>query len=377
MLKSSSVVTVKLSGVNLNRIYKECLANNIKLYNIDRQDYKNILFDVSKKDLAQIKQIAKKQNYQLFVIKQYALAKLFSFVVSRIGILIGVAIFLFTSVFSSFFVWNVKIYGNTNVTNSQILDCLKQNGINVGSFFAGKDLQKIEENLIENLDQVSLCSIIKKGTSIVVNIKEKLDTEQLISTSSADIIATQNMTIKSLQVVQGTALKKVGDTVKAGETIVAGYFVDSNGNKISCRANAKISATIWFSKNYVYPKTKEVFERTNNKAVQSKLSFFGLDIAIKNQQNTFEFFDEQTTTNYVFNNNFLPIKICTTTFYQTKKVLIEQNFEQDKDKICKQLQDELLQQIPQNLRDVDISQTINENENSFSVSCYAQIDVEL
>ena len=110
MKKSSFLITVKLSGVNLNRIYKECLSKDIEMYNINRIDYKNIVFDIEKSKLKEVKKIAQNQNYEFFILRQYGVLKLFSLLTKRIGILVGISIFLLTTVLSSFFVFNIKIF---------------------------------------------------------------------------------------------------------------------------------------------------------------------------------------------------------------------------------------------------------------------------
>ena len=377
MKKNSFLCTVKLSGVNLNRIYKECLNKNITMYNINRVDYKNIVFDIEKSKVKQVKEIAKNQNYEFFVMSQYGLAKLFCFLTKRIGIIVGVAIFLLTTIFSSFFVWNIKIYGNDRVEANQILSVLKNNGIKTGAIFLNGDYEKIEKQLLDNIQDLSLCSIIKKGSVVIVNVKEKVFWEELIDSSQSDIVATQNMTINSISVVQGTALKKVGDSVKAGETIVAGYFVDANGIKQECKANAKIDATLWYSQTETYPKVKEVFERTGKKIVNSNLSLFGTIFPVKTAQNTFEYYEIEQKNNAVFNNNFLPFYLSTTTYYETTKQLITQNFEQDKQSVLNRLQKEVIDSVPTEFTISKTFDTITETDKAFVVTYYAQVDVSL
>ena len=185
------------------------------------------------------------------------------------------------------------------------------------------------------------------------------------------------MTINSLSVVQGTALKKIGDSVKAGDVIVAGYFYDSNGKKVECKANASIGATIWYSENLIYPKVKEVYTKTGNKIENSYMTFFGNKFLIKNSENTFEFFEVEENCNAIFNNNFLPYYLHTTTFFETTKNLVEQNFEADKENIIQNLRQKVIDKIPDNLVINKLFDVINEDENSFIVTSYAEIDVNL
>jgi sporulation protein YqfD len=371
-------VKVKLSGVNLNRIYKECASKNIKLFNIDRKDYKNIVFDVEKKNIPILKEIAKVQNFEFEIMKTYGFVKVISFLSKRIGLCIGAIAFLFLIIFNSFFIWNIKIYGLENISSGEIISVLNQCGIKSGTMFFGADFEDIEEKLLDNVEDISLCSIIKKGSTIIVNIKEKLSSDELTdSTNQTDIVANQNMTIKSISVVQGTAQKKVGDSVKKGEVIVAGYFVDTSGNSVPCKANAQITATVWFTETETYQKQKEVLTKTGKKIVSSHLEFLGMNFAVKNNQNTFECFEEETTTSQIFKNNLLPFNLVTTTYYEATKEIVSQNFSAEKDTIIQNLEQKAIQKVPVNLVVSKTFSTVVENENDFVITSYAEVDIEL
>lgn len=376
-MQKNNLIKVQLSGVNLNRIYKFCLQNNITIYNVKRVDYKNIQFDITKSNFKTLQNIAKNQNYKLTIIKQFGIAKLLSIYSKRVGIFVGLAVFLFVNIFSGFFVWNIKIYGNNRVLNSQILSVLKANGINNGALFFNTDYQKIEQQLLNKLDELSLCSIIKKGSTIIVNVKEKLFVNQFLDDTKQDIVATQNMTINSLTVVQGTALKNNGDSVKAGDVIVAGYFLDANGKKVNCKANANIDATVWYSKTVNYPKVLQLTKRTGQKISNSKMSLFGLNFTVKNHKNTFDEFEVEETINPVFNNNFLPLYLHTTTYHQITKTFVQQDFFKDKQSLIDNLQTEVINTVPKNLTISKTFDTINETDTEYIVTFYAEVQIQL
>ena len=239
MKNSFKFVHVSLKGVNLNRIYKECKKNNLELFNIDRKDYKNIEFDIKTNNIKTLKIIANSQKYEYKEANNSSIFKLLNFLKFRFGILIGTLFFVIVNIFSSFFVWDIKIYGNSKVTNAEILQVLKNQNISVGGVYKSSNLENIETTLTNSIESISLCSVIKKGTSIIVNIKEKLEIGDITSINADnDIVAIKNMTIIDLNVVSGTALKKVGDSVKAGETIVASYIINNKGEKVVfCKQN--------------------------------------------------------------------------------------------------------------------------------------------
>ncbi len=370
-------VRISLCGVNMNRIYRECKKHNIEMFNVDRKDYKSIEFDIDSKDKKLVKNIAKSQRYEFAEKQSYGFAKLKNFLKLRFGILIGAIIFVALNIFSGFFVWNIEIYGNQTVSNEEILNVLKEENIILGKQFANTPLSNVENAITNNLDRISLCSVIKKGTTIIVNVKEKLIAEDAENINGDnDIVALTNLTITELNVINGTALKKVGDSVKAGETIVAGYILDGSGNKISCNVNAKIKAKTWHTATEIYYKELEVSHRTGKKITNSYITFFDMKFNVKNRPNTFEYFEEESKKSIITKNNFLPFYMNTTTFYEIQKEKILQNFDQDKQNVIDRCQKLAYKKVNENETVTRIFETITEEEDRFIVTSYVEVVFE-
>ena len=143
MLKNSLLVTVQISGVNLNRIYKQCLSQQIKIANIKQLDHKNIIFDIEKSKLNDLKKIAKQYNYDLSVIKRKGFVRLFSSIKKRIRLIVGAVICLVTCIVSSLFIWDIKVYGNQQIDMETILNVLKENGVETGKILQYKNFDDL------------------------------------------------------------------------------------------------------------------------------------------------------------------------------------------------------------------------------------------
>ena len=345
MKNNIKFVHIGLRGVNLNRVFKECGKQNISLFNIDR--------------------------------KEKGFEKLKNSFVLRFGILIGAFLFVILNILSSFFVWNIKVYGNSRIPTKNILAVLESEGIKKGSFKNTKNVETLESSLLNSIEDISLCSVVFKGTTVIVNIKEKLFVEEIDGTGeSDDIVATENCTITELVVVNGTAQKKVGDSVKKGETIVAGFVLDASGGKIPCKANATIKAKTWRTATEEYQKTIVVATRTGNVCTQRYMSFLGLNILIANQTNNFENFEEEVTET-LLPNNFLPMKITTKTFFETTLSQKDQNFDADKQSVLQRTQSEAMQKVGKSEQISNVFDVIEETADAFVVTSYVEVLIEL
>ena len=370
-------VCIKISGVNLSRIFKECENQKIALYDVERMDYKNIQFkvDLSQKD--NIKQIAKTQKYRYQEVENFGINKVKNFARNHIGLLVGFAIFFAFLIFSTQFVWNIKIYGNQKVLDEQIFEVLRQNNVEIGSFSRNVDIENLEKEILNSIDDISLCSIIKKGSSIVINIKEKLHSPDYENfQSEQDIIANCNMQINEIVVTQGTAKIRAGDSVKAGDVIVAGYFFDTNGQKVLCKANASIKATTWYSETVEFEKEKQVSKRTGKKTFDGYMTIFGQKFVVKNAKNDFENYETEQSVKYVFNNNFLPVKYVKTTYYEIVFEKVVQNFESEKDKITKSCENLAVSKLKDGEIASRVFTVIDEQIDKFIITSYAQVEIE-
>ena len=369
-------IHVSLKGVNLNRIYKHCSSENIEIFNVDRKDYKHIEFDIDYKDKNKLKNFIKSQNYEYEEAKT-GFNKILDFFKYRFGILIGVIVFLIINIFSGIFIWDIKIYGNNIVSNEQILSVLKNNKIMVGGAVNNSILNNIETTLTNQIEDISLCSVVKKGTTIIVNVKEKLKNEEIESMyQGKDIIATENLTIIELSVSNGTPLKKIGDSVKKGDIIVAGYIFNSAGEKIICKANAQIKAKTWRTATEVYQKQVEVKTRTGNKSKTSFLSLFGMNFNVKSQKNQFENFEEETNV-VLLKNSFLPFKMTVTTQYEVIIQTVEQDIEKDKQQLIENCQKNAYSFVKQSDVITQVFDEISEEKDCFIVTSYVEVIFQL
>lgn len=377
MKNNISFVHISLKGVNLNRIYKECKKSNIELYNINRKDYKNIEFDIKNHHKKALKTIAKTHKYEYTEDNNFGFFKLINFFKFRFGILIGALFFVIANIVSSFFVWDIKIYGNSKVTNEEILQVLKSQNISVGGVYNSSNLENIETKLTNSIDSISLCSVIKKGTSIIVNIKEKLEIEEINSINATDdIVATDNLTIVDLDVVSGTALKKIGDSVKAGETIVASYILNSQGKKISCKANARIKAKTWHTYQEEYFKVLETKTRTGRVIKNSYLTLFSMKFPAKNSKINFENYEEDTKQIYLSKNNFLPFKYYVSLFYEIETTQTVQDFAKDRQTVLDRCQKNAYKQVSAKEEVTNIFDIVTEKEDKYIVTSYVEVMFE-
>ena len=373
MKSKANQIHVEIKGVNLNRIFLECQKNNIELFNVNRKDYKNLEFDVHVKDRTKLNQIVKNGSYDYSVSSKFGFEIIKNQFFLHFGIILGFLLFVILNFFSSFFVWDIKIYGNNRIEDDVILNVLKQNSVERGKPINIDAINTLENSITNQIEDISLCSVILKGTTVIINVKEKLFIEEIDGTNeNDDIVATKNLTITKMIVVNGTAQKKVGDSVQKGEVIVAGFVLDANGGKVPCKANASIEAKTWHTATNTYQKEIIVSARTGKTASQTYMSLFGMKFNVKQQPITFENFEEETIET-IISNNFLPLKMITKTFYEITQITQKQNFELDKQDVLLKTQKQAGRLVENGEQITNIFDVISEEDDCFIITSYVEV----
>ena len=112
-----------LTGYNIDNLLKILHAKKITLYNVNWTSYNEISFEVDDKQCKKVKRYISnfKEQHKLTGIK-----KLPSILLANIGIVLAVFLGVLFYIFASQFTWQIMVYGTKELSESQILNVLKE-----------------------------------------------------------------------------------------------------------------------------------------------------------------------------------------------------------------------------------------------------------
>ena len=364
---------LKVEGVNIDKIYKILVKNQITMTNIDRPDYKILYFNISVKHLKRVLKLIENPSYKITICEYFGTSKLFHFLKERLAIILVAILFIVSISINNFLINNIEIYGNQLVSSEQVLLELESVGVRKYAFLSNVKTDYCEEIILEKFDTIGLVSVAKIGNTIVVNIKEKT-LNNLVSENEEKIVAKYSGQIISVEVFEGTSLVKEGDAFKEGDILVENYYIDNNNNKVKCRANAKIKAKIWFSHSEIFENEIEITQRTGNVISNSYLYFGDYLLDSKEKEITFSQFEQDETQKYIFKNNFFPLISKHINYYETENIVVEQDFETNKDKIINDCYEKARKKVVSGLTVSKSFDTINHIDNGYVVSAYFECE---
>ena len=260
-----------MSGLNAERKLNTIIKSGVIVYNIARSE-KQISFDVDYKSASVVKDVLKEFSYTKNNSQPRGLYFILQSLRGRIGLIVGSILFVLIIIFSSSVVLDYRVQGNNFVTDAQIIDLLSQNGYNIGRFKAGINVDKIQELIVSHFDNIAFASVILKGNTIVVSIKEeKLQEEQQM----LPLYAQFSGVVTKVNLQRGTLLVGVGDVVKKGQKIVEPYEV-VNGKTIAVEPKAEVLATVALKGQVVYDTNNMIKGRVGKVYQTRSLEFMSL-----------------------------------------------------------------------------------------------------
>lgn len=353
-MKSGYRYTFK--GVNTERFLNKISAD-FELFDIKKDGTKG-QFCVS---LSKDKQLCKQmENFDLQIERKQGFGILYHLLclVKRYGIMTALFLAVAFFVVCSNFVFGIKIMGLESISQTEVRQILKQNGFEKINKKSDIDTSKFEKALTSNLKNVSLVSIIIKGNTLVVSIKEKVQNSEYENKDNfAPIVSDFDGILTKVQLVQGTLNKKVGDIIKKGDVLVFPYIVDASGNQRQVEPKAEIYAKVYITQKASFYDVEMIAKRTGKSMTKTDIFAFGLKIFSDHKECEFALYETESTKKTISNGNIFPITLEKTIFYEIQNKRVENDFEQKK----QQIMDDLKQKTLKNLQECDIIE--NERQN--------------
>lgn len=218
---------IQINGIMPERALLRLKRAGIPLYNAQRVAKTQIRLRVRRKDLSKIAAIypregdmEKRGAYTFSTIEGVGFAKIVDFCKKRVGFLLGIMAFCILTLAADSFVFGIEFVG-TDVYAREVAQALNENGVRLFAPYKKGKEDMITAKLL-TLDYVDFCSVVKRGGKIRVEMRTSPFTAPLLS--MGEMQAKHTGEILSITALRGTALKKAGENVCVGETLVADYF---------------------------------------------------------------------------------------------------------------------------------------------------------
>ena len=281
--------TFRVKGLNIAQFLKALNARGVVVKKFVKLAYNEFEISISKKHKSQFDSLAKLYHYEYNLKSIPTLNKCLNFAKKNLVFLITACLMLSSFAFFSQVVLRVEIFGLENIEKQEILEVLDKNNYKVGKFKSSYDLDNVENVLKQNIPLVSLASAVIKGSTLIVNINEKIDNSPYLY-DYPPIVSPFNAIVEDIILISGSITIEKNNTAKQDDIIIAPYIVV--GEKIiQVPARAKVTLYVELfameevSKDLPNEKMQKVIEE-NELKLYNELSCYAKQGEFTTQVNT-------------------------------------------------------------------------------------------
>lgn len=341
-------VNIVVEGFFIEKFINNCISKKIFFWNTNRRKSTIFSANIGVSNFKDVVKIAKKCQCKIkisrkrglpFLLNRYRKRKIFAF---SLGIIIiGI-------VMVSNFIWNIDISGVDEVKEKEILEFIKNEGVDIGKYKNKINLQNLINKIRLDRADVAWVGMEIKGTNLIIKIVEADEKPEIINEDEyCNIVAKKDGIISKVKAQNGTPIVSEGDTVKKGDVLVQGWIEGKYTDNRYVHAEGEVIAKVWYSeKEKVF--YKQSYENlTGNKEKKYSININNFKINFFKTLSKFENYDTISTIKKlkITSNFYLPIEIIVNNNYEKQKSVVTYDKNEAKEIGIKKLKEKLEQEI--------------------------------
>lgn len=331
-MKSFGSVSLFLSGLNLERFINKLTANGVVILKFKRISYSKAECEIYDKDLTLFSLLASENKIELTQKKYNGFLNFLVFFKVHFGLLIGFGLCCVFSLFVFTRVWKVEVFCEENV-KQEVVKLLEEKGVSVGKSINNIDANELQKYLLLNGENLSLVSITKRGTSLIINVKEK-NISSVITQAFEPLVSRYGGVVEKINLTQGTLNVRVGDVIKSGDVLVEPYILNGE-KKLEIEPKAEITIKTWCEGVVQFDEEGEVLTKTGKVLQKRYIELFGIRLGKEEKNVEFDYFEIDKNSKNICQNMLLPFKLIIERYSELSYQKESRKFEEVYDELSK------------------------------------------
>jgi len=328
-------VRIEVEGYFIERLINLCMKNRILLWNSKRKKTTLLEVNMSIKDFRRIKEFAKQSKCKVKINSKKGLPFIFNKYKKRKIFFIFLCLIIVGILSLSNFVWNIEITGNVKLSSEELMQSLKNEGLNIGKLKSKVDTKEIINKMRLNRNDLAWIGIELKGTNAIVKIVEAdKKPEIILEDEYCNIVATKAAMIVKVNAINGTPLVKEGDIVKENTPLIGGWLEGKYTGMRYVHANGEVTAKVWHTEKQKIELKQVIASKNGNSETKYSLRLNNFTINFYKTLSKFQKYDtiEENKKLKLFSDFYLPIELIKKTNYE----LIDEEISYEKEEAKKE-----------------------------------------
>lgn len=243
--KLKARVEIEVSGPGLERFFNLCLQRGIVLKEIQWLNTQTVLAEIPARDFALLRPVLRQSNCSLRLRRRLGLPFYLLRLQRRKMLVLGGLLCILCFYIAGNFVLDIRVSGPYELERSfklSLLEAAPEAGIKIGRPRWNMDFDAAERQYLRKFPSLVWVDISFRGTVVHIQAVERTDIEEEDRIQApGHIVAAKDGLIQDMLVRRGTPLAEAGDTVSAGDLLIAGE--DLSG---PVAASGIVRARVWY-----------------------------------------------------------------------------------------------------------------------------------
>lgn len=215
---------IRVWGFSPERFMNLCSNRAILLWDIVKEG--DIYYmSISLSSFYRLRPIAKKTGTRVVILERYGLPFLLPRLMKRKVFILGLVCAVAFWIGSSFFIWDIELVGNYQITGDMFHSFLAEQNVKVGMRKGQLNIEMLEKDIRKKFPQITWTSAKLSGTKLEISIKENdapIIVEKPKNEGGWDLVSEYDGVIVSMIIRNGVPKVAIGDTVEKGTVLVEG-----------------------------------------------------------------------------------------------------------------------------------------------------------
>ncbi|MFD2116123.1 sporulation protein YqfD [Paenibacillus yanchengensis] len=246
-------VTIKVTGQAPELFINEALKEAIHLEEIRWSTDGQLVCELSIAEFFRIKPILRRTGCRMTIHKKEGFPFFMVRARRRIGFAIGLALFFIILFVLSSLIWSIEIVGNERLTESEIAEAAKAEGIKLFQWsYKLDDMKNISGRMTSRLAGTNFVGVEKKGTKITIQVVEQTIPKDRTLQSPRHLVAKADAVVTQIVAETGKATVSKHSRVKKGQMLISG-LIGAEDNKKAVVASGVVRGKVWYEYNLTVP----------------------------------------------------------------------------------------------------------------------------
>ncbi|GFN30338.1 sporulation protein YqfD [Paenibacillus xylaniclasticus] len=252
------IVTVRARGGDPEAFVNRALHGGVELWSIRRGSGGELEFDTTVRHFFRLRPYLKRTSCRIHVTGREGLPFWIVKFRRRVFFGVGMIIFFVGLYLLSSLVWSVQVTGNIRLSDEQILQAAKAEGIHHLQWsFKLEDPAVLAKRIAARLPDAAWVGVKKKGTSIIINVVESTKPDRGPALSPRHLIASADAVITEIQAEAGRPVVKRNMRVQKGDILISGTLGNET-NMQTIAAKGEVRGIVWHEYQVVSPLSEKV-----------------------------------------------------------------------------------------------------------------------